>query len=129
MTIFGESAGSWAVNVLMASPVSKGLFQRAIGESGGSFSPMKGLAESEKSGASLAGSMGITQGVVKTLRGKTAEELLKASDEQSARAIVDGYVLPQDVYKIFAQGKQNDVPLLVGITQTKVRRWPRKELI
>lgn len=114
VTIFGESAGSWAVNVLMASPVAKGLFQRAIGESGGSFAPMKGLAEAEKSGASLASSMGITQDVVKTLRGKTAEELLKASDEQPVRAIVDGYVLPQDVYTIFAQGKQNDVPLLVG---------------
>ena len=114
VTIFGESAGSWAVNVLMASPLAKGLFQRAIGQSGGSFAPMKSLAEAEKSGASLATSMGITRDVAKTLRGKTAEELLKASDEQSVRAIVDGYVLPQDVYTIFAQGKQNDVPLLVG---------------
>ena len=58
--------------------------------------------------------MGITQDVVKTLRGKSAEELLKASDEQRVRALVDGYVLPQDVYTIFARGKQNDVPLLVG---------------
>jgi para-nitrobenzyl esterase len=114
VTIFGESAGSWAVNVLMASPLAKGLFQRAIGESGGSFAPMKSLAEAEKSGASLAGSMGIMQDVLKTLRGKSAEELLKATDNQPARAIVDGYVLPQDVYTIFAQGKQNDVPLLVG---------------
>ena len=114
VTIFGESAGSWAVNVLMASPIAKGLFQRAIGESGGSFALMKGLAEAEKSGASLAGSMGITQDVLKTLRSKRAEDLLKASDEQSVRAIVDGYVLPQDVYAIFAQGKQNNVPLLVG---------------
>jgi len=32
VTIFGESAGSWAVNALMASPLAKGLFQRAIGE-------------------------------------------------------------------------------------------------
>jgi para-nitrobenzyl esterase len=114
VTIFGESAGSWAVNVLMASPLAKGLFQRAIGESGGSFAPMKSLAEAEKSGASLAGSMGITQDVLKTLRGKSAEELLKSSDNQPTRAIVDGYVLPQDVYAIFAQGKQSDVPLLVG---------------
>jgi len=48
VTIFGESAGSWAVNALMASPLAKGLFQRAIGESGGSFSPMKTLADAEK---------------------------------------------------------------------------------
>ncbi len=114
VTIFGESAGSWAVNVLMASPLAKGLFQRAIGESGGSFAPMKGLAEAEKNGVALASTMGITQDALKTLRGKSAEELLKASDNQPTRAIVDGYVLPQDVYSIFAQGKQNDVQLLVG---------------
>ena len=48
VTIFGESAGSWAVNVLMASPVAKGLFQRAIGESGGSFALMKGLGRGRK---------------------------------------------------------------------------------
>ncbi|MGB9465494.1 MAG: carboxylesterase/lipase family protein [Candidatus Acidiferrum sp.] len=114
VTIFGESAGSWAVNVLMASPRAKGLFQRVIGESGGSFAPMKSLAEAEKSGTTLAGSMGVAQDALKTLRGKNAEELLKASDDQPARAIVDGYVLPQDVYTIFAQGKQNDVSLLIG---------------
>ena len=57
VTIFGESAGSWAVNALMASPLAKGLFHRAIGESGGSFTPMKTLADAEKDGAKLAASM------------------------------------------------------------------------
>src|SRR5689334_10613350 len=60
VTIFGESAGSWAVNVLMASPLAKELFQRAIGESGGSFSPMKTLAEAESEGAALAVSLTLT---------------------------------------------------------------------
>src|SRR5579871_4177802 len=53
VTIFGESAGSWAVNALMASPLASGLFQRAIGESGGLFSPMKTLVEAEKEGEKL----------------------------------------------------------------------------
>jgi para-nitrobenzyl esterase len=114
MTIFGESAGSWAVNALMASPLAKGLFHRAIGESGGSFSPMKTLAETEKSGERLAAALGAAQDVLKTLRAKTAEELLKASDEPTVRPMVDGWVLPQDVATIFSQGKQNDVPLIVG---------------
>jgi para-nitrobenzyl esterase len=114
VTIFGESAGSWAVNALMASPLAKGLFHRAIGESGGSFSPMKMPAEAEKAGEGLAASLGVTEDVLKTLRAKTAEELLKASSEQNVRQAVDGWVLPQDVYTIFAQGKQNDVPLIVG---------------
>ena len=129
VTIFGESAGSWAVNVLMASPLAKGLFQRAIGESGGSFSPMKTLAEAESEGAALAVSLTLTlaagakaeardkssaQSILKTLRAEPAEELLKASEAETVRPMVDGWVLPQDIATIFAQGKQNDVPLIVG---------------
>jgi para-nitrobenzyl esterase len=114
VTIFGESAGSWAVNALMASPLTEGLFERAIGESGASFSPMKTLAEAEHAGQDLASTQGATRDVLRTLRAKPAEELLKANSEQTVRAIVDGWVLPQDVYTIFAQGKQNDVPLITG---------------
>src|SRR5437764_969415 len=114
VTIFGESAGSWAVNALMASPLAKGFFHRAIGESGGSFSPMRSLAEAEKAGEKLATSLGATQEPIKALRARPAEELLKAAEEPTVRPIVDGYVLPQDVSTIFAQGRQNDVPLLVG---------------
>jgi para-nitrobenzyl esterase len=123
VTIFGESAGSWAVNVLMASPLARGLFQRAIGESGGSFSPMKPLAEAEREGEKLAASLAPApatadkpspQSILKKLRAKPAAELLKSSESETARAIVDGWVLPDTVAAIFAQGKQNDVPLMVG---------------
>ncbi|HWZ45866.1 MAG TPA: carboxylesterase/lipase family protein [Candidatus Saccharimonadales bacterium] len=114
VTIFGESAGSWAVNALMASPLAKGLFHRVIGESGGLFSPMTSLATAEKTGEHIAASLNATQDTLKTLRSTPAEELLKASNTPTASAIVDGWVLPQDVQTIFAQGKQNDVPLLVG---------------
>jgi len=106
VTIFGESAGSWAVNALMASPLARGLFQRAIGESGGSFSPMRSLADAEKAGARLDPS-------IQALRAKSAEELVK-TNEQVVRPIVDGWVLPQEIGTIFAEGRQNDVFLLVG---------------
>jgi para-nitrobenzyl esterase len=128
VTIFGESAGSWAVNALMASPLAKGLFQRAIGESGGLFSPMKTLADAEKEGEKLGRSLApnstqkksekpeapAQQDILKALRAMKAEELLKAQEPDTARAIVDGWVLPQDIATTFAQGKQNDVPLIVG---------------
>ncbi|HEX7285562.1 MAG TPA: carboxylesterase/lipase family protein [Candidatus Angelobacter sp.] len=130
VTIFGESAGSWAVNALMASPLAKGLFQRAIGESGGSFTPMRTLAAAEKSGEQLAASLGAGEDKdsdgkdgqnhgknndpLKVLRSRPAEELLKAAEDPVVRPIVDGWLLPQDVATIFAQGKQNDVPLIVG---------------
>lgn len=134
VTIFGESAGSWAVNALMASPLSKGLFQRAIGESGGSFGPMKSMSDAEKEGAKLgillapdsapqksdssqksaAPSGPANADVLKELRAMSAQNLLKAGETETVRPIVDGYVLPQDIATIFSQGKQNDVPLIVG---------------
>jgi len=128
VTIFGESAGSWAVNALMASPLAKGLFQRAIGESGGLFSPMRTLAEAEREGEKLGrllapdsapkksenSAVPSQQDTLKALRAMKPEELLKAAETETARTIVDGWVLPQDVASIFAQGKQNDVPLIVG---------------
>ena len=128
VTIFGESAGSWAVNALMASPLAKGLFQRAIGESGGLFSPMKTLADAEREGEKLGKLLApdsapkesenskepAQQDTLKALRAMKPEELLKSAETETVRTIVDGWVLPQDVASIFAQGKQNDVPLIVG---------------
>ncbi|HLY91621.1 MAG TPA: carboxylesterase/lipase family protein [Candidatus Angelobacter sp.] len=127
VTIFGESAGSWSVNALMASPLAKGLFHRAIGESGGSFSPMKTLAEAEKEGEKFATALltagaaskaesasGADKDILRALREKSAEEVLKAAESDIVRATVDGWVVPQEIATVFAQGKQNHVPLIVG---------------
>ena len=107
VTIFGESAGSWSTNCLMASPLTRGLVHRVIGESGAFFGAMKKVSEAGKFGAGL--------GDVKGLRAKSAEEILKLSyDQRAAGPVVDGYFLPTDIYTIFKQGKQADVPLLAG---------------
>jgi len=47
VTIFGESAGSWSVCYLVATPLARGLFHQAIGESGGGFSPLAHLKEDQ----------------------------------------------------------------------------------
>src|SRR5690348_11923868 len=125
VTIFGESAGSWSVNYLMATPLARGLFQRVIGESGGTFAPMKKLAEAEQSGVKFASSMGADS--VQALRSMPAEELVKKTALGSYSPNVDGWMLPQDVYAIFAQGNQNDVPLLAGSNSdeaTSLAPWP-----
>src|SRR5258708_8550343 len=79
VTIFGESAGSSAVNFLMASPLAKGLFQRVIGESGANFGRGIKLADMDQNGARL--------GALTDLRAKSAENLLKI--EASFRPGVD----------------------------------------
>jgi para-nitrobenzyl esterase len=114
VTIFGQSAGSVSVNVLMASPLANGLFQRAIGESGGSFGPMMTLAEAEKRGLKISVELGVTQDVVKSLRAKSADLLVQSSANGEVAQIVDGWVLRQSVYAVFAAGNKNDVPLIVG---------------
>ena len=119
VTIFGESAGSWAVSDLMASPVSKDLFARAIGESGAAFSatslPVKSLADAEAAGSTFATS--INAPTLDALRAMPADKLMEASLKPSPEQfapIIDGYFLPQPVPEIYAAGKQAHVPLLAG---------------
>jgi len=111
VTIFGESAGSWSVNYLVATPLARGLFQRAIGESGGEFAPARKLADMEQAGVKFATAAGATS--IANLRAKSAEDIQKIGGFQTA-ANVDGWLLPEDVHTIFAKGKQADVPMLIG---------------
>ena len=123
VTIFGESAGSFSVSAQMASPVSKGLFEKAIGESGGAFSktglsfdPMSVRAERDPK--SLATALGMQNPTLAELRAIPAQKLLDATMKMNHGfgfgPDVDGYFLPESVSDIFAAGKQNDVPLLAG---------------
>jgi para-nitrobenzyl esterase len=111
VTIFGESAGSWSVNVVQATPLAKGLFRGAIGESGGQFARVAPLADAEKAGAALATSL--DAGSLAALRAVPAEKLSAVQTFRTG-VNVDGYVLPEDVRSLFASKKQNSVPVLVG---------------
>ena len=120
VTIFGESAGSFSVSALMASPLSKNLFQRAIGESGAFFGKTlaaKSLSDTEQADAKFAQAAFGTDSL-KELRAKPAGELLEAAlkDRNTIRFApnVDGYFLPSDAYSIYSGGKQAHVPLLAG---------------
>jgi para-nitrobenzyl esterase len=121
VTIFGASAGSQAVNLLMVSPRARGLFSRAIGQSGGKFKPAgsdrslpeaKGLLkDAERYGATVVARLGTKS--LAELRRLPAEAVIAAGP---AFPIVDGDVIPKDAWSVFMSGAQNDVPLLVGTT-------------
>ena len=100
VTIFGESAGSWSVNVVQSTPLANGLFHRAIGESGGQFARTASLAEAEKAGAAFATAAGAAS--LAELRAMPADTLLAIQSFRTG-VNVDGYVLPAEVRGIFAQ--------------------------
>ncbi len=122
VTIGGESAGSLSVSALMASPLSRSLFQQAIGESGAFFGPVGGRgqssrADAEKEGAEFAAKIGNGKNLAELRAMSAADLLAEASKKDNGFGfwpIVDGYFLPSDVSSIFAQGKQSQVPLLAG---------------
>ncbi len=119
VTIFGESAGSLSVSALMASPLARGLFQRAIGESGAFFGgtlPLKPHRETEQADAKWA-EAAFGAASIEKLRALPADELLQAAlkaGELRFAPNIDGYYLPESVAAIFAAGKQAQVPLLAG---------------
>ena len=120
VTIFGESAGSWSVNHLMATPLARGLFHAAIGESGGGFGSRgraKPKEEIEAAGERFVEALlgeGVTPSL-EALRSASADQVQAvAPDRVLSTATVDGWVFPDTVYNIFAAGRQHDVPVIVG---------------
>jgi para-nitrobenzyl esterase len=120
VTVFGESAGAMDISLLMASPLARGLFARAIGQSGGALKPVplfgpRPLRIGEEDGRKFVEALGA--GSIAELRAQPAKEILDASLKSPAFygfGVVDGYVVPEHPARIYTQGRQHAVPLLVG---------------
>lgn len=120
VTIMGSSAGGESVGALVASPLAKGLFHRAIAESGNDALPIgpgdshrfasKSMAEAK--GAAFANEMGAPD--IAALRAMSVEQLHQHF--WLPRVYMDGHLLHSDMTTLYRKGEQNDVPLLVGWT-------------
>jgi para-nitrobenzyl esterase len=124
VTLAGQSAGSMAVSMLMTSPRAKGLFQRAIGESGGLFEPLElapgyWLANAEHDGQKYMASLGVAS--LQELRRIPAADLLGGTANAITHPVIEPYVLPLSPYDAFTSGRQNDVALLIGSNAAEAR--------
>jgi para-nitrobenzyl esterase len=113
VTIAGESAGAIMVGALVGSPQAKGLFHRAIAQSGGWMGLTMGRMASgetaQANGVKTMEALGVK--TIAELRAKPVNELTGLS---AGGLIIDGYIIPEDISLTFSKGKQNVVDVLTG---------------
>jgi para-nitrobenzyl esterase len=124
VTIAGQSAGAMAVSMLMASPRAKGLFHRAIAQSGGLFEPVRIapqylLANAESDGRKYLSSLRVDS--IAALRQRPVEELLEGLAGSVSHPVIEPDVLPIAPYEAFVSGSYNDVPVLIGFNAEESR--------
>jgi para-nitrobenzyl esterase len=113
VTVFGQSAGSMDLDVLMTSPLAKGLFHRAIAESG-AVGAFPNLADAERAGQqALEQLKPPSEGTLAWLRSLSSTDLLKVGRVPSD-GNVDNWVFPANPAAVFETGKAHPVPLLIG---------------
>lgn len=117
VTIVGQSAGSMSVALLQMSPAAKGLFARAVGMSGSPFGGMLGpvpLARAEAQGVALQRELGVQS--VEEMRALPGDRVVAATTARDP-IVLDGTIVTGTAEEVFAAGRQNDVPLLIGYTR------------
>jgi para-nitrobenzyl esterase len=122
VTIFGESAGGMAVDFLMESPQARGLFHKAIVESGGGRGNMRGLKAAEGDGESAAKAWGVQGDDAKALRAVPAKTVLGSASISGGGGspFVDGKVIPEAPLAAFEAGRMAHVPYMIGTNSYEV---------
>jgi para-nitrobenzyl esterase len=124
VTIFGESGGGVKVTSQLASPLSRGLFHRAIVQSGSALiTPQRATTRetAEARGVALATALGAPegQGALAAMREAKWQDVLAAASTTkfTASVVIDGDVIPAPVHELFSSGRQHKVPLIVGANE------------
>ena len=123
VTIFGESAGGVSVNRLMLAPGLKGLFHKAISESGAGREAYKPLADAEKDGVAFAARLGAATGDAASIRAISADAILAAGDLNMLQAetlVLDGKLVTQPTVAGFQRGQALRIPYLVGSNDREI---------
>ena len=115
VTILGHSAGGGAVLQLMATPLARGLFQRAIAQSG-TLDMSRPLADAETEGVATAAQLGVpVADPLPALRAISAERLVSGS-ARGFQGATDGWVIPRPVPTLLIEGALDSIPLIIGAT-------------
>jgi para-nitrobenzyl esterase len=128
VTIFGESAGGMSVNLLMTSPAARGLFAKAITESGLGRVSAKSLATAEARGVGFAKAAGALD--LDALRRLPVEAFINGvsqpedDPDNGVGPIVDGVIAPENVDVAFAAGHEAKVPWIVGSNNYEASLFP-----
>jgi para-nitrobenzyl esterase len=117
VTVFGQSAGATAISFLLASPPARGLFHRAIAQSGGAFEPTQlgpqyQLANAEADGANYARGLGANS--LSALRALPVADLIGRDGVRVSHPVLGAPILPRSPYESYVSGQQIDVPILIG---------------
>jgi para-nitrobenzyl esterase len=135
VTIFGESAGGMAVQKLMTSPAARGLFHKAIVQSGAGRENVlyldkpnpRGLPSAHQDGEAFITSIGVAVKTAADLRAIPADKILGAGDPSTFAGggpIIDGKIIQTTVLEAFTTGKQAKVPYLVGYNSAEFPAKP-----
>lgn len=112
VTLFGESAGGLDILALMTAGRARGLFHKAVVQSGGGWFPATPLKAAQARGVATATALGLADPDAAALRAVPANRL--AAVESSFGPVIDGRLLARDPISAFARGDFADVPLMIG---------------
>ena len=128
VTLFGESAGAFAVGALLAMPAARGLFHRAVLQSG-SASRVGDRETASRLAAELLEQLGLEPGDAEELRTLPAEAVLKAQHAVAAQVadglrfapVCDGDTLPEPPLLALRAGAAAEIPVVVGTNRDEVK--------